>query len=332
MLDVFRDEAINTKAVGHHGLPVFTAICHDNRDAGKLVAETVHHLDLDRGVYRNTVLVLFDRQVKSPAELAAPFYDSLANMYGDKTPERGELISRIPLPLFAVDHDSSAYSEEEIEASVKVFHALKNKVADSLRRETIACRDNNLETTPNAFIWLAEANNIIDFDVHSCSSHFNGDPAPEKVRSILLHILWKSTLARRVEMSKPDDIEKAFVENENELFQKAKNARSSSRPSSENPDPAVSLFGVNEMRKLLNKFRFVSFMDMNHVQGCESDVVIGFSSPIDCRHFQVWKQVSRAKLWSILVFLSDEHDGNPEQAKAEWPLPWLDWRQEMRKN
>jgi hypothetical protein len=310
-----RLEALN---VGHDGLPVYTAHCeYSIEDAGHKMAEVVWTLDKQRRVELRSMAVVFNCpaddillrtwkrfhancNVSSTefAKLTTSFYKALGTRYKENA--RGQQHSLIPLPLFALDIET--HSDEDIQNAQERFGTWMKTLCQILERSAQSKVDRQKR-------WL-DAVETLTLDVHTRSSPSSRSSASEKVRSILLHLLWECCI-------KTDSTKS---EGGQGLEEEAKTLCQQFEDSSEIFDGAMS--DVKALVPLLKRYRFVQFLDVDWIQGCEFDVVVTWA------YTRVWRyetvvfgSLSRAKLLAIVLLPAETE----KDARARWVGPWRDW-------
>jgi hypothetical protein len=195
--------------------------------------------------------------------------------------------------------------------------------------ETFFERD-GAQITDKGQLWSGAVSILLSelLDVHAVSSRLTFEQrssACEKVRSVLLHLLWKSVFESgqdtATEVYADFDLKCQAVFAPMAEPTKAKRRRNTGSRSD-----------ADVLDRALKSFRFISFVDVNWIQGCEADVVVICAPSVDGRKFpeapktrklHIWRSLSRAKLLSVAVIPARTED----EAKDYWPGPWHDWSQ-----
>jgi hypothetical protein len=184
-------------------------------------------------------------------------------------------------------------------------------------------------------MWLGAVDTLLSelSDVHSVSSRLKFEErasACEKVRSILLHSLWKCC----VESGKtsPSEIFECFDDECHDLFDSARKVGEAKRKRmlTSGSSTGGTISDADALGLLISKYKFVPFLDVNWVQGCEFDVVVICAPSVDGRKYPeaprtrklfIERSLSRTKLLSVSVIPARTE----QEARTYWPGPWHDW-------
>ena len=299
--------------IGFHGLPVFTTACGRDTAAGvKMLGETVWHLVNKRGVPTSSIAVIMYTAMLNPMEdlpkLTAMFYKEMRNLYKNQLSSGGQHNSLIPLPLYSFDSRALEFGLEEARVLWK-----------DLRQQMENHFDQVKDDFDKTEVWL-EAVNCFIWPGHNQDSEVK-IPACEKVRSILLHLLWKCIFE--------DGKHKTGVELKDEFFKVCDEdfKKAAIRKSKISQDPTVLV--SDTFGNFLNRYRYITLSDVWSIQGCEFDYVVYYCREASIRpvFLPVSLALSRSKQLAIVAFQKDK-----ENAQAYWPGPWHDWDEEMKKN
>jgi hypothetical protein len=282
------------------------------------MAEVVWTLDKQRRVELKSMAVVFSSPEYGPlgrmwerflpkrfvsstefAKLITSFYKALGTRYRDTA--RGQQHSLIPLPLFALDIET--HSDKDLQNALERLGAWMKTLREFFERNVQTKIDDCHK------MWESAVESLM-LDLRTEYSPSSQCSASEKVRSILLHLLWTccvksestaSELGRgmggdvKTPGQKFEDLSKIFVE---------------------------AMVDAKALCPVLKRYKYVQFVDVNWVQGCEFDVVVTYAKARLSRYETiVFGSLSRAKLLSILIIPAKTE----KEAKARWVTPWRDW-------
>jgi hypothetical protein len=354
-------KVLRTVEVGHNGLPVYTAYCPRSEEAaGKSLANVVWTLNGQHAVkLQSMAVVLSIANVRAGvvtrsstkglsgsappldlAKLTASFYEALRNPYMDEpggsrkrraepralATGGGQLNSLIPLPLFALENGT--HNQQDLEDAWERLATWMMAIGSFFRRKATEV------VAETHDMWLGALKTLLSelSDSDKCEER---TPVCEKVRSILLHLLWKCCVESGSRV--PTEIYEYFDEEFQDLVAsvKSRNGRGAKRmrmhtSSDSDMDTDETMSDAEALGFLIEKYRFVQFLDVNWIQGCEFDVVVVCAPSVDGRTFKkhpkerklhVWRSLSRTKLLSVVVLPAK----NEEEANAYWPGTWHDW-------
>ncbi len=329
---------LGTVNVGHKGLPVYTAFCKDSDEeaAGEKLVEVMWTLHQQHAVKLETMAVIVDLHLvttsytrKFAKKLTTSFYKSLQTHYIRDT--GGQQYSLIPLPLFALD--IKTHSQQDLKNALEKQGTWTKTLDEYFNRDQMSEAEGHT-------IW-EDAVRILLSDVYTKSTNISQSPASEKVRSILLHLLQKSCdkmTSKALEGEQgtkgekkilpPKEIFDDFKRTFRELLEKEKVAQGRvvkrrGKRSLDNRNNMVS--DAEALGLLLNRYRFLQFVDVNWIQGCEFDVVVMYSlnKLVNIFEYQLFLSLSRAKLLSVAIIPGKTE----EDAAKRWPGPWRDWKE-----
>jgi hypothetical protein len=320
---------LRTVDVGHDGLPVYTIFSKkDCACAGRTLATIVRHLDKERGTPTSCISVLISssmfKELKVLPELAATFYEQLRDFYRGEQ-ECGQQNSLVPLPMFLFD--SNVCDKADLTEAKSKWDAWRKDLHGhfSAIKPSPTGHFDRQDVWTNAVEFLTADRLAKDPPVGGDRNPSPKSPACEKVRSILLHIVWKCILGTSKAMN-VGDLSRVLLETCDAEYRKA--AQTVGTPLSSVDGVAVS-DSVKQFEKFLGRYRYVTFADVSWIQGCEADVVVAclpVSSTLEPTI--LWPLLSRSKQLAIAVLFAE----NETEARRRWLGPWHDWDEEMRRH
>jgi hypothetical protein len=305
-----------------------------------MLAKTVWHLNQQRGVgfvsparpsqaQRSSVTVLVSQTgFQAFAQAMACFYEELRTFYKDEPGCIGQHTSLVPLPLLMLDlevdekldgksaHDAWTKWKSDLDAFLKSFSSVTPLDKPNLWFGSVEHLLSDLK------LFSAYGSTLLT----SCPPLFES-PSVEKVRSILLHILWKSIYEPGA--STVDQVAVCFKQFCAEAFSAAALSGQQLSCVSRICGARSQVVSQNiQIANLLKRYKYVTFAEVGWIQGCETDVVVacGPANFIGGVHV-LWPSLSRAKHLAIAVLTSDSE----EYTKSQWNGPWHDWDEEMEK-
>ncbi len=320
---------LRTVDVGHDGLPVYTIFSErDWARAGTTLATIVRHLDKERGTPTSSIAVLISsgmfKGLKVLPVLVASFYEMLRCFYRGEQ-ESGQQNSLVPLPMFLFD--SNVRDETDLTEAKSKWDAWRRDLDghfSTIQPNPISGVFDKQDVWVKSVEYLT-AERLSKDPVGSDRTLRPKSPAYEKVRSILLHILWKCILEsfRAITV---DGLRRSFRELCDSEYQRA--ARTVGTPPSS--VSVASDLGLEQFERFLGRYRYVTFADLSWIQGCEADVVVA-CVPANYDTIEptiLWPLLSRSKQLTIAVLLAK----NKTEARRHWLGPWHDWGEEMSRH
>jgi hypothetical protein len=330
--------------VGHDGLPVYTLTCEDSDEAvGEALADIVWNFEKKFGMDRSSLAVVMSF-VSNEAQLKESHVPGvIANYYlAYKTRARapgtkGQESSLVALPLFALNCNTSEHTTEEFKLGTSKFEVLRQKLEQLLPSWVAGTPFSSPEG--RKLLWLKSVD-WLRLDSNSVTT-IEKSPVSEKVRSVLFHLLLESIFEACVQTAEQltadfhNRCERLLNQVRDGLKPKKRLRRGKKKSDVKTiqqtcpeTSKAVSIaeeITENELRALLSRFRYVSFVDSGWIQGCEVNAVVAL---VYKRYtfFNLAPALSRAKLLAVALMPTKDE----AKTRRTWQGPWQDWKEEMK--